>query len=79
MKTTGADPTEVCAPPRLTKFSLAANYDLNLIPALATYQVDEVYCRFPTDGVSSAARTTFRHCSRKPICGVSHAVISRHW
>ena len=53
MKTTGADPTEVRAPARLTKFSLAANYDLDLVPALAAYPVDEVYGRFPTDGISS--------------------------
>ncbi|HZL66553.1 MAG TPA: U32 family peptidase [Candidatus Limnocylindrales bacterium] len=39
--------------PRSTKFSLAANYDPELVPALAPYPVDEVYGRFPTDGVSS--------------------------
>jgi collagenase-like PrtC family protease len=39
--------------PRATKFSLAANYDPELVPALASYPVDEVYGRFPTDGVSS--------------------------
>src|SRR5450756_2312627 len=52
MITTGSDPTEVRVPPRLTKFSLAANYDLDLVPALAAYPVDEVYGKFPTDGVS---------------------------
>src|ERR1035437_830514 len=46
------DPTEVRVPPRLTKFSLAANYDLDLVPALAAYPVDEVYGKVPTDGVS---------------------------
>jgi len=39
--------------PRSTKSSLAANYDPELVPALAPYPVDEVYGRFPTDGVSS--------------------------
>jgi hypothetical protein len=39
--------------PRPAKFSLAANYDPELVPALAPYPVDEVYGRFPTDGVSS--------------------------
>src|ERR1019366_9482257 len=38
--------------PRATKFSLAANYDPELVPALAPYPVDEVYGKFPTDGVS---------------------------
>jgi hypothetical protein len=36
-----------------TRFSLAANYDPALIPALAPYPVDEVYGRFPTDGIGS--------------------------
>ena len=40
------------APPRSAKFSLAANYDPELVPALAPYPVDEVYGKFPTDGVS---------------------------
>lgn len=40
------------APPRPAKFSLAANYDPELVPALAPYPVDEVYGKFPTDGVS---------------------------
>ena len=53
MKTTGSDPADVRATPRLTKFSLAANYDPELVPAFAPYPVDEVYGRFPTDGVSS--------------------------
>jgi hypothetical protein len=52
MKTTGSDPAAVPATPRPVKFSLAANYDLELVPALAPYPVDEVYGRFPTDGVS---------------------------
>jgi collagenase-like PrtC family protease len=52
MITIGSDPTEVRVPSRLTKFSLAANYDLDLVPALAAYPVDEVYGKFPTDGVS---------------------------
>jgi collagenase-like PrtC family protease len=33
-------------------FSLAANYDPELVPALAAYSVDEVYGKFPADGVS---------------------------
>lgn len=33
-------------------FSLAANYDPELIPSLAPYPVDEVYGKFPGDGVS---------------------------
>ena len=35
------------------RFSLAANYDPELVSALAAYPVDEVYGKFPTDGVSS--------------------------
>ena len=53
MKTTASDPAEVRATPRATKFSLAANYDPELVPALASYPVDEVYGKFPTDGISS--------------------------
>jgi len=53
MKTTGSDPSAVRAAPGPAKFSLAANYDPELVPALAAYPVDEVYGRFPTDGVSS--------------------------
>jgi collagenase-like PrtC family protease len=52
MKTNGSDPADVHATPRATKFSLAANYDPELVPALAPYPVDEVYGKFPTDGVS---------------------------
>ena len=33
-------------------FSLAANFDPELVPQLADYPVDEVYGKFPTDGVS---------------------------
>ena len=36
----------------MVKFSLAANYDPELVPALAAYPVDEVYGKFPADGVS---------------------------
>jgi hypothetical protein len=50
---TPTEPTSaIPATPRPTKFSLAANYDPELIPALAAYPVDEVYGKFPTDGVS---------------------------
>ena len=49
-------PTEpsnvVPAPPQTARFSLAANYDPELVPALAAYPVDEVYGKFPADGVS---------------------------
>ncbi len=38
--------------PQTAKFSLAANYDPELVPKLAAYPVDEVYGKFPTDGVS---------------------------
>ena len=34
------------------KFSLAANYDPELVPKLAAYPVDEVYGKLPGDGVS---------------------------
>jgi collagenase-like PrtC family protease len=47
------EPTSaIRAKPRPARFSLAANYDLELVPALAAYPVDEVYGKFPTDGVS---------------------------
>lgn len=36
-----------------TKFSLAANYDPELVPALVKYPVDEVYGKLPADGISS--------------------------
>ncbi|RPI02901.1 MAG: peptidase U32 [Ignavibacteriae bacterium] len=52
MKTTDFDPSAVRATPRSAVFSLAANYDPELIPALASYPVDEVYGKFPTDGIS---------------------------
>jgi hypothetical protein len=32
--------------PRATRFSLAANYDPELVPALGSYPVDEVYGKF---------------------------------
>ena len=45
-----SEPTSaVDGTPRAAKFSLAANYDPELVPALAAYPVDEVYGRFPTD------------------------------
>lgn len=34
------------------RFSLAANYDPELIPKLAEYPVEEVYGKFPADGIS---------------------------
>ncbi len=34
------------------RFSLAANYDPELVPALAAYPVDEVYGKLPADGIS---------------------------
>ncbi|MFH0785529.1 MAG: hypothetical protein V2B20_26755 [Pseudomonadota bacterium] len=38
------EPTSaVRAAPRPTRFSLAANYDPELVPELAAYPVDEVY------------------------------------
>lgn len=37
---------------RTATFSLAANYDPELIPALAGYPVAEVYGKFPADGIS---------------------------
>ena len=47
------EPTSaVRAAPRPTRFSLAANYDTELVPKLAAYPVDEVYGKFPTDGIS---------------------------
>ena len=47
------EPTSaVRATSRPTRFSLAANYDPELVPALAAYPVDEVYGKFPTDGFS---------------------------
>jgi len=38
--------------PGTVRFSLAANYDPELVPALAPYPVDEVYGKFPDDGIS---------------------------
>ena len=52
MKTTGSDPAAVRDTPRTTRFSLAANYDPELVPQLAGYPIDEVYGKFPTDGIS---------------------------
>ena len=34
------------------KFSLAANYDQELVKELAAYPIDEVYGKFPADGIS---------------------------
>lgn len=49
-------PTETTNPahnkPQPLRFSLAANYDLELIPKLADYPVEEVYGKFPADGIS---------------------------
>ena len=49
MKTTDSDPAAVRVTPRATKFSLAANYDPELVPQLADYPVDEVYGKFATE------------------------------
>jgi collagenase-like PrtC family protease len=38
--------------PRPITFSLAANYDPELVPALAAYPVDEVYGKLPADGIN---------------------------
>ena len=48
----GSAPTEAGATARKTTFSLAANYDPDLVPQLGRYPVDEVYGKFPTDGIS---------------------------
>ena len=53
MKTTGSNSAGGRTTPGPARFSLAANYDPELVPALAAYPVDEVYGKFPTDGVSS--------------------------
>ncbi|MGK2857206.1 MAG: U32 family peptidase [Thermoanaerobaculia bacterium] len=37
---------------RPVRFSLAANYDPELVPQLAAYPVDEVYGKLPSDGIS---------------------------
>ena len=52
MRTTDCDPTELPPAPPVVKFSLAANYDPELVPQLAGYPINEVYGKFPTDGVS---------------------------
>ena len=70
---TGSVPTEVRTTSRQTKFSLAANYDPELVPQLANYPVDEVYGKFPTDGISGGrprylarplSETDLRNCIR---------------
>jgi collagenase-like PrtC family protease len=38
--------------PQPVRFSVAANYDPELVPALAVYPIEEVYGKFPDDGVS---------------------------
>ena len=45
-------PNAVTPIPRKATFSLAANYDSDLIRSLADYPVEEVYGKFPADGVS---------------------------
>ena len=49
---TESAPIGVRATSRRTRFSLAANYDPDLVPQLAGYPVDEVYGKFPADGIS---------------------------
>ncbi len=46
------EPTGSSRAPSATKFSLAANYDPELVPALKEYPVDEVYGKLPGDGIS---------------------------
>jgi len=46
------EPTGSSRAPCATKFSLAANYDPELVPALKEYPVDEVYGKLPGDGIS---------------------------
>lgn len=50
--TTRSALTEVRSTTRATRFSLEANYDPELVPQLAGYRVDEVYGKFPTDGIN---------------------------
>jgi hypothetical protein len=53
MTRTPAEPTcAVQAAPRRARFSLAANYDPELVPAIAAFPVDEVYGKFPAQAVS---------------------------
>ena len=52
MATNSSEPANLQATSRATRFSLAANYDPELVPQLAGYPVDEVYGKFPTDGIS---------------------------
>ena len=65
-ETNQSDPTDLPATPRLARFSLAANYDPDLVPTLAEYPVHGVYGKFPTDGLSGGlprylATPLFRH------------------
>lgn len=46
------EPSGSSRAPSATKFSLAANYDPELVPALKAYPVDEVYGKLPGDGIS---------------------------
>jgi collagenase-like PrtC family protease len=52
MATNSSEPADLQATSRATRFSLAANYDPELVPQLAGYPVDEVYGKFPADGIS---------------------------
>lgn len=51
MLVTSGKPFPAGPPGRATSFSVAANYDAELVPALSRQPVDEVYGKFPADGV----------------------------
>lgn len=87
-KTTNTALTYPRATPRPTRFSLAANYDLALVPKLAAYPVDEVYGKFPNDGInggrpnylsSPLSEEDLRHYTRVPCQGVEEVRGNRRW
>jgi len=61
-----------------SKFSLAANYDPELVPALAAFPVDEVYGKFPADGISGGRpRYLATPLSEADLCRYIH-ILYRH-
>jgi len=75
-------PTEPTSAVRTTarpaKFSLAANYDPELVPALAAYPVDEVYGKFPADGISGGRPRYLATPLSKAALGRYINVLDRH-
>ena len=78
MKTTGASRSRGCAAPSQVQFSLAANFDAALVPALAAYPVDEVYGKFLAEAGAAAGPSQGEPPLSDAGLGVYLRLLERH-